>query len=137
MRHTLLALTALFMTVCMLVACKDSRSASVVGVWEAEREMDEGKAIIGYIFDDDGTCSMYGYLDGEMKKDMTGIKWTRKGDSIYIYSSSKEARGEVGIIRIMSLNEKSLVLWPDGEPQQDIIPTFTPKNIFNEFSACF
>ena len=118
MRHTLLALTALF-TVCTLVACGDSKSASIIGVWEAELEMDEGRAIIGYVFDDDGTCSMYGNL-GDEEKEMTGIKWTRNGDSIYVYSSSKEARGEVLILRIMSLDEKSLVLWPDGEPKRDI-----------------
>ena len=120
MRNILLAFTALVVGVITLASCVHSKSPSVIGVWEQELEVrGEKKAIVRFTFDDDGTCSFYSDNNGRTKN-FEDIKWTRSGDSIYLYSSAKETKGEVEICRIMSLDERALVLWPDGSSKQDI-----------------
>ena len=120
MRNILLAFTALVVGVITLASCVHSKTPSVIGVWEQELEVKGEKAIVRWTFDDDGTCSFYSDFNGQTKN-MEDIKWTRSGDSIYIYNSAKEAKGEVDIFRIISLDERALVLWPDGEPKKDIV----------------
>ena len=69
-----------------------------------------------YIFNDDGTCSITS-TDIKRNNNLSNLKWSRNEDKIYI---SLQGRKKVVIMQILSLDNKSLVIWEIGEPKDDI-----------------
>ena len=93
---------------------RNENSTSIVGKWKMENTP-IGDNIL-YIFNDDGTCSITS-TDIKSNNNLSNLKWSRNEDKIYI---SLQGRKKVVIMQILSLDNKSLVIWEIGEPKDDI-----------------
>ena len=90
---------------------------SIIGEWESVIKNRKVQVKLKYTFEKDGTCSIGGKnLATQEENYIENIKWTRNQDKIYIYVEGED----VGILNILSLDENSMVLWPEGEPKKEI-----------------
>ncbi len=93
---------------------RNENSTSIVGKWKMENTPISDN--ICFIFNGDGTCSITS-TNIKRNNNLSNLKWSRNGDKIYI---SLQGRKKVVIMQILSLDNKSLVIWEIGEPKDDI-----------------
>ena len=93
---------------------RNENSTSIVGKWKMENTPIGDN--ICFIFNGDGTCSITS-TNIKRNNNLSNLKWSRNGDKIYI---SLQGRTKVVIMQILSLDNKSLVIWEIGEPKDDI-----------------
>ena len=92
-----------------------STEPTIIGCWFT-KETQGNKSLEAY-FDikQNGTAKMWGKCSDGRTISIDDIWWSKNGDILYIYGSY-QGKSEVGEVKILSLDENTLVLeYDDGE----------------------
>lgn len=92
-----------------------STEPTIIGCWFTKITQ-ENKYLEAY-FDikQDGTAKMWGKFSDGRTHSIDDIRWSKNGDILYLYASH-QGESEVGEVKILSLDENTLVLeYDDGE----------------------